>query len=100
MEGSLTIKSLLAVRDKLKAIPPPPFLASSRNFPADNPIKFECDGRTYLGAHPDFWAKIPKREFDQSGVVNPWNGTAVHNLDLHKGMAVVFLSAMAEAIGS
>lgn len=68
MNNSFTYKKLLALKKKVDAMPPPPFFASSKLLPADKAIMFTFEGRDYVGAHPDFWAKVaaPIKRFPDS----------------------------------
>ena len=58
-DGSLTIEKLRAAMEVLRNIPPAPFFASSRDLPMSKALMFKECNREYVGAHPDFWAKVP-----------------------------------------
>lgn len=95
---TFTIGKLRAAQRLLENIPPPPFLASSKMLFADCAVMFEHNNRRYLGAHPDFWAKIPQREAEARN--NPLADITVWDLDADRGQAAHFFAAYAAAIGA
>ncbi len=56
---TLTIDKLLAMQRMMEALPPPPVFAAWNEFPKGRAIMFKDGGRQYVGAHPDFWEKLP-----------------------------------------
>lgn len=75
-------------------VQPPPFWASSRNLPREHAISFKVGGTDYLGAHPDFWAKVP------SDITRPWNPFArieVFDLDIDPRRSTEFWAAFRAA---
>ena len=94
---SYTIEKLQAAMDLIKDIPPAPFFGSSKEFPADRAMMFTVDRREYVGAHPDFWAKIPVSEGKIGNT--PLNGIEIHNLDVSPSRSAEFHGALAKALG-
>lgn len=80
-DDTLTIDKLLEVKRLLESIPPPPFLAQSKDFPADKAIKFSHKGREYFGAHADFWKKLPRAEYPDGGPFAPFGAIVIYDLD-------------------
>ena len=60
MNSNDILADIRRAMNMLESMPPPPFLASCRMLPADKAMSFKCDGREYVGAHPDFWGTLPK----------------------------------------
>lgn len=96
--GTFTIGKLRAAQRLIESFPPPPFFASSKMLPADCAVMFEHSNRRYVGAHPDFWAKISQREAEVRN--NPLGDITVWDLDADRGQAARFFAAYAEAIGT
>lgn len=96
---------LLELMDIAAAIPPPPFLASSKAFPKDRVLSFEFEGRTYAGAHPDVWAKLPQSRtvseppFLVQGVADI-RGITIVDIDVDAIRAHDFFAAMSGKIGT
>lgn len=90
--GTLTLNQIRDAKRKLNSLPPPPVFASWDGFSREGAISIEVAGRTYVGAHPDFWAKLPGREFIHGPVLLPiqildlsWpSNVAVKNLFIEK----------------
>lgn len=59
MVGKLTFDMLEAAIAFLRP-PPAPFLASSSMLPADRAVRFNVDGRNYVGAAPSFWRQVER----------------------------------------
>ena len=76
---SVTLDSIREAMKAIAEIPPPPFLGSCRLLPNAHALKFQFDGREYVGAHPDFWAKIPVSSRDQYASL--W-AMEIYDLDL------------------
>lgn len=75
--GGDILADIAAAAKLLDTFPPPPFYASSTMFARDRAVSFTVDRRTYLGAHPDTWAKVPVKE----ALGNPLFAAPIHNLD-------------------
>lgn len=78
-EEGLTLGKLKDMMAQIKAIvhPPTPFLGSMRLLPADKAMSFEHEGRQFVGAHPDFWAKFPTGD-----KANPLADVPIYNMDV------------------
>lgn len=71
MINTITIDTIREAQRKIEAIGPLPVFASWDQFHPARPIRIEVGGRTYVGAHPDLWAKVPKGEFLHGPVLLP-----------------------------
>lgn len=95
------IDKLRAMMDLVKTMPPPAFFGSWRLLAADNALKFKFEGRDYLGAHPDFWAKVKERT-DVSIVyathLSSLDGVEIIDLDVNKQKRAEFVEAMTKAM--
>lgn len=56
---AFTLEKLLAAKRLVDAMPPCPVFAKWDQFPRDHAIRFQHEGREHVGAHPEFWDKIP-----------------------------------------
>ncbi len=68
---ALTLDHLRKAMELVKNLPPAPFLGSSAMFPKDYAWRFTQEGREYVLAHPDFWAKVPMCKPNYP--LNPWS---------------------------
>jgi hypothetical protein len=91
-DASLTLQTLLKMSELFDQLPPEPLLGSSANFPRDHALKFEFENRSYIGAHPDFWRKLPQSE----AAVSPFQIGAIPiiNLDVDHSTMAEFITAM------
>lgn len=80
MGGDLIIETLRRAQKLIEDLGPVPFLASCSDFPSDHALRFTHDGREYVGAHPDFWAKVPVSTAPASPF--QFGLTPIENLDL------------------
>lgn len=96
--GTFTIEKLRATQRLIESLPPPPFFASSKMLFADCALMFEHSNRRYVGAHPDFWAKIPQRGAEVRN--NPLADITVWNIDVDRSKAAIFFAAYAAFIGA
>lgn len=81
-----------------------PLLVSSVAFPVDRILCFEAENRACYGAHPDYWAKVPKglvateESIQASG--NIWTGgIEIVDIDVNSKGAHDFYDALSKAIG-
>lgn len=74
----LTLEHIRKAMELVKDLPPAPFLGSSAMFPKDHAWRFTQDGREYVLAHPDFWAKVPT--WTLNNPLNPWS-IRIHDID-------------------
>lgn len=98
---TFTIDAIRAAQKKLEALGPAPFSASHTLLPADAAYRFTFRNIEYVGAHPDFWAKLRadprvKVSFD----FNPLGAMAIRDLDVDEAARVQFYDAMAGAIAA
>ncbi len=95
MQEGLTVEKLLASMKALGPIPPMPFMASSKLFPADYALKFTFENREHIGAHPDFWAKLPP---GPASAGPNYGDIPVINLDVDYRRRVAFFEAMSKTM--
>jgi len=96
-EQSIALDTLREAMKQLEAIPPAPFFASMRLLPSDHALRFTRGDREHVGAHPDFWAKIPASD---RGMCQSAFAIEIVDLDLpcNRQRKVDFFSAMAAAV--
>ena len=95
MDDTLTLEKLNAMLAAVADIPPPPFFASSKLLPSDHAVRFKLDGRDYAGAHPDFWAKVPKGDASARPMLG---AIEIFDIDSHSVKRAEFMTAMATAM--
>lgn len=100
MTETFSIETLRRAKKLVDDIGHAPFLASCSEFPADHAVRFTYEGREYVGAHPDFWAKVPVStapaspfQFGLTPIEDLDSGTA-HSLR----MKADFFTAMAHVV--
>jgi len=96
-EQSIALDTLREAMKQLEAIPPAPFFASTRFLPTDHALRFTRGDREHVGAHPDFWAKIPATD---RGMCQSAFAIEIVDLDLpcNRHRLADFLYAMAAAM--
>ncbi len=94
-DETMTLDKLKQAMDLVADIPPPPFLGSSKLLPADKAFRFHLDRRDYVGAHPDFWAKIPAGTLSGPASLG---SVEIVDLDVHTRKRAEFFEAMAVAM--
>lgn len=94
--GADILADMERVMEQMREVPPPPFLASSTMLSADRALHFKQQGRSYVGAGPGFWAKVPEAAAPFPGSI--WRLEIV-NLDVDAEARCRFFEAMAAAMG-
>lgn len=91
--SGFTLEKLMAAKRLVDAMPPAPVFATWEHFPRDHAVKFNEGGRDYVGAHPDFWSKIPASE---RGTYQSLSAIKIIDLSLpfYAKEKAVFLAAM------
>jgi hypothetical protein len=91
----LTIDILNDIIKKMSAVPREPVLASWSLLESDKVTCFKCEGRSYYGAGPGFWA-----QFETSKQVSPFGAVPVYDLDdeLNRARKVEFTRALAAVL--
>lgn len=59
MTGNSPVESIIAAKRMLEELPPAPLFVSSTILPDEKALNFTFEKRDYVGAHPDFWARLP-----------------------------------------
>lgn len=96
--ASLEMHHLLAMKRLIDAVPLTPVFATWDEFPTSHAIRFQHDGRDFVGAHPDLWKKIPASDRGTS----PNQLWAIRIIDLslpcYREEKAKFLLAMRKAV--